>query len=142
MSKTNDVYYIPLNNTDINMHQGNWKCSNCGGAITELPFEPRSETGLTCRTCWSKQKDKNNQQAPEMPVASEAPNDVPLDAEPAGEQPAPPDDFGTPVAPGEKPKFEGDWKCAGCGAAITSLPFQPRDTSNLKCIDCFKRSKE
>ncbi len=35
----------------------------------------------------------------------------------------------------------GDWKCAGCGNAITQLPFEPRDTSNLKCIDCFKKSK-
>lgn len=42
---------------------------------------------------------------------------------------------------GEKPRFSGDWKCAGCGAPITSLPFEPRDTSNLKCIDCFKKSK-
>ncbi|MDC1205335.1 hypothetical protein N8083_00610 [Candidatus Pacebacteria bacterium] len=123
------------------MHQGNWKCSTCGGAITELPFEPRSESGLTCRTCYGKQKDKENQQAPEMPVASEAP-DIPDEAELAGE-PAPADDFGTPTTPvtNERPKFSGDWKCAGCEAAITSLPFEPRDTSNLKCIDCFKKSK-
>lgn len=42
---------------------------------------------------------------------------------------------------GERPMFEGNWTCAGCGAAITKLPFQPRDTSNLKCIDCFKASR-
>ena len=126
------------------MHQGNWKCSSCGGAITELPFEPRSETGLTCRTCWSKQKDKESQPAPEMAAGTEVPNDIPEDAGLAGE-PMPADDgFGmdaVPVKPGEKPKFEGDWRCAGCGTAIKSLPFQPRDTSNLKCIDCFKKSK-
>ena len=34
------------------MFQGNWKCSKCGGAITELPFQPRSEAGLTCRSCF------------------------------------------------------------------------------------------
>ena len=76
-----------------------------------------------------------------MPTASEAP-DIPEEAALAGE-PAPADDFGGAVAtaPGDKPKFEGDWQCAGCGASISSLPFQPRDTSNLKCIDCFKKSR-
>lgn len=128
------------------MHQGNWKCSGCGGAITELPFQPRNESGLTCRDCWRKQKDKESGAAPvaEMPSASEAPDFAPEDAGVAGE-PMPPDDgFGgdaVPVTPGEKPKFEGAWQCAGCNGAITSLPFQPRDTSNLKCLDCFKASK-
>ncbi len=127
------------------MHQGNWKCSNCGGAITELPFEPRSDKGLTCRNCYFKQKEKDVQEAPDMAVATEAP-DIPDFAEVAGE-PAPGEDFGveassaSAVPAGEKPKFSGNWQCAGCGATISSLPFQPRDTSNLKCLDCFKKSK-
>ena len=129
------------------MHQGNWKCSGCGGAITELPFQPRSETGLTCRTCYA--KSKGNQPAPavtEMPVAS-APMDmdIPDDAGFAGEISDPfagmEMEGAVSVAPGEKPKFAGDWHCAGCGASISSLPFQPRDTSNLKCLDCFKQSR-
>ena len=37
--------------------------------------------------------------------------------------------------------FEGNWTCAGCGGAINKLPFQPKDTTNLKCIDCFKSSR-
>ena len=41
----------------------------------------------------------------------------------------------------ERTMYSGDWKCADCGAAITSLPFVPRDTSNLRCIDCFKKNK-
>jgi CxxC-x17-CxxC domain-containing protein len=63
-------------------------------------------------------------------------------AELAGE-PAPPEDFGTTTAPSatDRPKFSGAWKCAGCESDITSLPFEPRDTSNLKCLDCFKKSK-
>ena len=36
---------------------------------------------------------------------------------------------------------QGNWKCSGCGTAITQLPFEPRDTSNLKCLDCFKKGK-
>jgi CxxC-x17-CxxC domain-containing protein len=127
------------------MHQGNWKCSTCGGAITELPFVPRSESGLTCRTCYAKGKSKDSSSSvppPEMPVASEAP-DIPDYAEVAGE-PSPYEDFSAdmvPVTPSEKPKFAGSWKCASCGGAITSLPFTPRDVTNLKCLDCFKRSK-
>jgi hypothetical protein len=59
----------------------------------------------------------------------------------AGE-PAPGDDgLGQPVTAGEKPKFEGNWACAICGATIASLPFEPRSTENLKCIECFKESK-
>lgn len=90
------------------MHQGNWTCSGCNGAITELPFEPRRTDGLLCRECHQKQK------------GSSAPRQA---------------------SGGDKPRFSGDWKCSGCGTAITSLPFEPRDTSNLKCIDCFKKSK-
>jgi hypothetical protein len=107
---------------------------------------PRSESGLTCRSCYSKQKGGGGQSsapAPEMNTASEpAPFDVPDDAVWASE-PMPSHDYGgaVPVTPGDKPRFAGDWKCAGCDSAITSLPFQPRDTSNLKCIDCFKKSK-
>jgi CxxC-x17-CxxC domain-containing protein len=41
----------------------------------------------------------------------------------------------------DRPRVEGNWTCSGCGGTITSLPFMPRDTSNLKCIDCFKKSR-
>jgi len=123
------------------MHQGNWKCSGCGGTITELPFEPRSESGLTCRSCYAKSKGSSNQSVPDMQTAPE-PTDIPDDAGLAGE-PAPDDAFAgmETSTPSERPSFKGDWTCAGCGAPITSLPFQPRDTSGLKCIDCFKKSK-
>ncbi len=93
------------------MHQGNWTCSGCGGAITELPFEPKSTNGLMCRTCHGKKTGSGSMSA------------------------------SSPSQSGDKPRFEGDWKCSGCSTAITSLPFSPRDTSNLKCIDCFKKSK-
>ncbi len=126
------------------MFQGNWKCSKCGGAITELPFQPRGESGLTCKACYGKQKDSEAGTAAEMPdgampAADEVP-DFPEDAGLAGEQPPAPD-FEEMAPAGEKPKIAGDWKCATCGNAITSLPFEPRSTENLKCLDCFKKSK-
>lgn len=134
------------------MFEGNWKCSTCGGAITQLPFQPRSENGLTCRTCYAKGKEaeKSEQPAADIPTASEpAPmDDIPdFDEGQLASEPMPPEDAfagldtTAAAAPGEKPKFTGDWTCAGCGGSITSLPFQPRDTSNLKCLDCFKASR-
>ncbi len=92
------------------MFQGNWTCSGCGGAITELPFEPRRTDGLLCRECHRAKQGSGN--------AGGGSSD------------------GAP-----KPRVEGNWQCATCGGAITSLPFTPRDTSNLKCLDCFKKSK-
>lgn len=137
--KLPSALYYPNNN--LYMHQGNWTCSGCGGAITELPFQPRSETGLTCRTCYSKQKGGQANSTPQQTVATEVP-DMPVEAGVAA-GPQEDDGFGPaiPTNPSERPKVTGNWQCAGCGAAITSLPFTPRDTTNLKCIDCFKRSK-
>ncbi len=132
------------------MHQGNWKCSSCNGVITELPFMPRSESGLTCRMCYAQKKnggggvasDSSGQDEPtEFATSVEAPP-IPDNAGLANEAP-PADDFGGTATPAtaDRPKFSGDWKCAGCEGAITSLPFEPRDTSNLKCLDCFKKSR-
>jgi len=90
------------------MFQGNWTCSTCGKAITELPFEPRSTSGLTCRECHAKKREAEG---------------------------------GSSAPQGERPRVEGNWQCSNCGTAITSLPFTPRDTSNLLCLDCYKRSK-
>jgi CxxC-x17-CxxC domain-containing protein len=125
------------------MYQGNWKCSSCGGPITELPFQPRSEAGLTCRTCYAKQRDQGSQTTPPPTAVTDEPPAIPDFAEIATEPPSGDDGFGpaVPATPGDKPRFTGNWVCSGCGASITSLPFSPRDTSNLKCIDCFKASK-
>lgn len=34
--------------------RGDWKCANCGAAITELPFQPDPgrEANLRCRDCF------------------------------------------------------------------------------------------
>ncbi|NQV93495.1 hypothetical protein HQ403_03325 [Candidatus Kaiserbacteria bacterium] len=95
------------------MHQGNWKCGGCGAAITELPFEPRGDVGLMCKACFSKSR---------------------------GPARNPSDNSGGNTG-GDKPKHQGDWKCSGCSKAITELPFKPRETSNLLCLDCFKQSR-
>lgn len=100
------------------MYQGNWTCSSCGGSITELPFEPKSDKGLTCRACFAKQKEakKENGGAGNGNAAGGNGN-------------------------GERKTHEGNWKCSECGSAITSLPFEPRGTNNLRCVDCFKKTQ-
>lgn len=92
------------------MFQGNWTCSVCGGAITELPFEPRNTDGLKCNDCHSKSRGGEGSRGPARNQS-------------------------------DRPMVEGNWTCSGCGGAITSLPFTPRDTSNLMCRDCYKKSK-
>mgnify|MGYP002632626854 CR=1 FL=1 len=88
-------------------YQGNWSCGKCGGAISELPFEPKQDrlAELTCFDCHKKAREAR----------------------------------GGGSGGGER--HEGNWQCAGCGKAITSLPFKPQRTDGLKCMDCFKASK-
>lgn len=38
------------------MIKGNWKCSECGTEITELPFEPAPDRPIFCRECWAKKR--------------------------------------------------------------------------------------
>lgn len=40
------------------MYQGDWKCSKCETAITELPFEPDPEKlgNLLCRDCYREKR--------------------------------------------------------------------------------------
>lgn len=40
--------------------QGNWKCSDCGTEITELPFEPAADRPIYCRDCWKKNRPPRN----------------------------------------------------------------------------------
>ncbi|MFC1720753.1 hypothetical protein ACFL0K_00660 [Patescibacteria group bacterium] len=44
----------------------------------------------------------------------------------------------------DKEMFKGDWKCSGCGTAITELPFQPDPAraSELMCRDCHKKKMD
>ena len=38
------------------MIKGNWKCSECGAEITQLPFEPSADRPIYCRDCWAKKR--------------------------------------------------------------------------------------
>ncbi|MBI2591738.1 MAG: hypothetical protein HYW34_03620 [Candidatus Brennerbacteria bacterium] len=40
--------------------------------------------------------------------------------------------------------FQGNWKCAKCGAEITQLPFEPDPArlGQLQCRDCHRKSRD
>jgi len=40
-------------------YQGNWKCSECGGEITELPFDPDPDRPVYCIDCLRKRRDQS-----------------------------------------------------------------------------------
>ncbi|MDO8663790.1 MAG: hypothetical protein Q7K28_03080 [Candidatus Wildermuthbacteria bacterium] len=42
------------------MIKGNWKCSECGTEITEMPFEPSADRPIYCRECWKNRKPQGN----------------------------------------------------------------------------------
>ncbi|MBT3282738.1 hypothetical protein HN375_01080 [bacterium] len=90
------------------MFEGNWTCSSCNAAITQLPFQPdpAREGGLVCRDCHKKRME-------DKPRRDDGPRQM----------------------------HQGDWKCAGCGGAITELPFEPDPAraDQLKCRDCFRK---
>lgn len=44
---------------------------------------------------------------------------------------------------GAQKAFQGNWSCGGCGAAITSLPFEPDPArlNQLQCRDCHMNKR-
>lgn len=38
------------------MVTGQWKCSNCGTEITQLPFEPDGQRPVYCRDCHAQRR--------------------------------------------------------------------------------------
>lgn len=41
----------------------------------------------------------------------------------------------------ERKMFQGNWKCADCGAEITELPFEPREGSEVRCHECYRKTR-
>jgi CxxC-x17-CxxC domain-containing protein len=37
--------------------------------------------------------------------------------------------------------FQGNWKCSGCGATISELPFEPRSEDGLMCRECHQKQR-
>lgn len=97
--------------SDREMIQGNWTCSECGTKITEMPFEPSADRPIFCRDCWSKKRESR-----------------------------PRNNFGRNNF-GPRKMFQGNWKCSECGTAITELPFEPSGDTPLFCRECFSKKR-
>ncbi len=50
-------------NSQREMIQGNWTCSECGAPITEMPFEPSPERPIFCKDCWAKKRNNRQRNA-------------------------------------------------------------------------------
>lgn len=37
--------------------------------------------------------------------------------------------------------YQGNWKCAECGAEITELPFEPDGDRPIYCRDCHQKRR-
>lgn len=102
------------------MVQGNWTCAECGAEITQLPFEPRDNSNVLCSNCHRAKRQafggNNNRRG----------------------------GFGGGNRGGnfQRKMYQGNWKCSSCGTDINELPFMPKDESNIKCRECFKRDRE
>ena len=44
------------------MVSGNWTCSKCGDAITELPFKPSGDRPIFCRNCFKSNRPSDGGQ--------------------------------------------------------------------------------
>ncbi|MFH1367015.1 MAG: CxxC-x17-CxxC domain-containing protein [Patescibacteria group bacterium] len=42
---------------------------------------------------------------------------------------------------GQRKMYQGNWTCAGCGAQITELPFEPDGTRPVYCRDCHRQRR-
>lgn len=37
--------------------------------------------------------------------------------------------------------YQGNWKCADCGAEITELPFEPAPDRPIYCRECWRKRR-
>jgi CxxC-x17-CxxC domain-containing protein len=107
---------------DRKMYKVDLKCSKCGKQIDELPFEPSNDSEgnprpVFCSDCNRefRQKRQGNDRG-----------------------------FGGGGFKGNRPQrqmLSGNWTCSSCGAQISELPFEPRDTSTLLCRSCLQAQR-
>ena len=97
-------------------------CASCNTAITQLPFQPRPGQDVYCRDC------HRNQQSFRSGGGSGGSR-----YQGGGAQHTP-----RPL----KDVSHLNIKCAGCGTAITQLPFDPDPSRDIYCRDCFRSNRD
>ncbi|MBI2444171.1 MAG: zinc-binding protein [Candidatus Magasanikbacteria bacterium] len=91
------------------MYPVNEKCAGCGVAITELPFQPTAGRPVYCTDCNRQYRDRRRGGG----------------------------GGGGGMSRGPRQMYAVDLQCAGCGTAITELPFQPTGDRPVYCRTCL-----
>jgi CxxC-x17-CxxC domain-containing protein len=58
---------MSFQNDDRQMFEVNEKCSECGAAITKLPFQPSGDRPLKCLDCFRAGRPSRNNNGPRQP---------------------------------------------------------------------------
>lgn len=97
--------------TDRQMFDVDLTCAECNAHISQLPFQPSGDRPVYCSDCNRARRDRR-------------------------------DDSGGsrfsrgPRAP--RQMYAVSLTCAGCGAQITELPFQPSNDKPVYCRECMQ----
>ncbi|MEK7680491.1 MAG: CxxC-x17-CxxC domain-containing protein [Patescibacteria group bacterium] len=97
---------------DRQMYDVDLTCAKCGAHISQLPFQPSGDRPVYCSECNRAFRQTRGD-----------------------------DRGGRPASRGPRQMFSVDLKCAGCGAQISELPFQPSGDKPVYCRDCMQARK-
>jgi len=117
-------FFVPYNDNSSprQMHDVsgmNLKCAGCSAAVTELPFMPDGSRPVYCRDCNSQRRNEFRGDRHGSGMGN-----------------------GAPRAPRDMQDVSSlGITCAGCGKAITELPFTPDPSRKIFCRDCYKNSR-
>lgn len=85
-------------------------CSKCGAHISQLPFQPSGDRPVYCSDCNRAFRQTRGGSMGAGGARSMAPRQM----------------------------FSVNMTCAGCGAQISQLPFEPKGDKPVYCRDCMK----
>lgn len=101
------------NNAPRQMYDVDLTCAKCGAHISQLPFQPSGDRPVYCADCNREFRQSRGPAAGGRGGFNRGPR-----------------------AP--RQMFDVDLSCAGCGAKITQLPFQPTGDKPVYCRDCMQ----
>ncbi|MBI4993162.1 MAG: zinc-binding protein [Candidatus Magasanikbacteria bacterium] len=103
---------MAFDNSTRQMFDVDLSCAKCGNHISQLPFQPNSDRPVYCADCNRAYRDSNRGSG-------------------GGRS-------GGGFSRGPRQMFDVNVDCAGCGAKITQLPFQPTGDKPVYCRDCMQ----
>lgn len=97
--------------TDRQMFNVDLSCAKCGAHISQLPFQPSGDRPVYCSDCNRAFRQTRGD---------------------AGGN-----SFGGGMSRAPRQMFQVNLTCAGCGTAITELPFEPKGDRPVYCKACM-----